>query len=38
MSTPNIDGSWKNELDSTMVLLTKGAEITGIYSTAVGDE
>jgi Avidin family len=38
MSTPNIDGSWENTLGSKMVLSTTGLEITGTYSTAVGDK
>lgn len=33
----NIDGTWYNELGSSMTLSTNGKNITGMYQTAVGN-
>jgi Avidin family len=36
MLTPNIDGSWVNELGSEMELAVHGSDINGTYKTGVG--
>jgi hypothetical protein len=37
MPAPNIDGFWRNELDSQMELKVTGIDVCGTYKTAVGD-
>jgi hypothetical protein len=37
MPAPNIDGFWRNELDSQMELKVTGVDVCGTYKTAVGD-